>query len=130
MTISETFASPQHRLDHVRELRDAGQTFAAIGKSLGLSASRAKQLYARAERLAGDLPPLPVADIDLATPTGRLPLRRLARRALALGGFPTLGDLVAIERADLLPRFLALPDANRRGWNEIVALLDDFAGRS
>ena len=44
--------------------------------------------------------------------------------------FGTLGDLLAIDRDDLCPLFLRMPNGNRQGWNELAAFLDAFEARS
>lgn len=124
-----TFATPQDRRDYVMSKRGDGQGFAAIGETLGISASRASQLYHEAVRLSEGPPVVQFEDVRPETPVDRLPLSRRVRRVLHHSDLETLGDLLAVDRADLCPLFLRTPNGNRQGWNELAALLDAFETR-
>src|SRR3546814_2883864 len=67
---------------YVMSKRGEGQGFAAIGETLGISASRASQLYHEAVRLSEGPPVVPFNDVRLETPVDRLPLSRRVRRVL------------------------------------------------
>lgn len=124
-----TFATPQERRDYVMRLRGEGTGFAAIGEALNISASRASQLYHDAVRLNEGPPVVPFEDARIETPVDRLPLGRRVRQVLHYSSFETLGDLLAIDQADLCPLFLRMPNGNRQGWNELAAFLDAFETR-
>lgn len=70
------------RLTKVAKLRARKHTFAEIGKIMGISIQRAKQLYARSQRLA-----LETFEGALVTPT--------VRQAVERGGFSSPGELKA-----------------------------------
>lgn len=123
------FATPQDRRNYVMGIRSEGQGFAAIGDALGISASRASQLYHEAVRLSEGPPVVAFDDVRTDTPVDRLPLSRRVRRVMHHSDFRTLGDLLAVDRADLCPLFLRMPNGNRQGWNELAALLDAFETR-
>lgn len=129
MPSSLTFATPQERRDYVMSKRSEGQGFAAIGAGLGISASRASQLYHEAVQLSEGPPVVPFDDVRIGTPVDRLPLSRRVRRVMHHSDFETLGDLLAVGRAELCPLYLRMPNANRQGWNELVAFLDAFETR-
>lgn len=129
MPLPPNFATPQDRRDYVMRQRGDGQGFAAIGETLGISASRASQLYHEGVRQSEGPPVVPFDDVDLATPVDRIPLAKRVRRLLQYSDFETLGDLLAVDRAELCPLFLRLPNANRRGWNELAAFLDAYETR-
>jgi hypothetical protein len=121
-----TFATPQERRDYVRSRRDEGLGFAAIGEALGVSASRASQIYHETVRLSEGPPVVPFDDVRIETPFDRLPLSRRVRQVMHHSNFETLGDLLAFDRAELCPLFLRMPNGNRQGWNELAAFLDAF----
>lgn len=124
-----TFATPQDRRDYVMGKRNDGQGFAAIGEALGISASRASQIYHEAVRLSEGPPVVAFDDVHPETPVDRLPVARRVRRVLHHSDFDTLGDLLAVDRAELCPLFLRMPNGNRQGWNELAAFLDAFEAR-
>lgn len=129
MPTRPTFATPQDRRDYVMGRRSEGQGFAAIGEALGISASRASQLYHEGVRLREGPPVVPFDSVCIETPVDQLPLDRRVRRVMHYSDFDTLGDLLAIDRTELCPLFLRLPNGNRQGWNELAALLDAFETR-
>lgn len=119
------FPSPTERRDHVLELRGQGLTYREIGDRLGVTASRARQLYFQAERLREDIPLLPVGELSLASPVSRLPISRRARKALEMAGIRTLGDVAGKDRRAFEVEFLSVPNGSRRTLDEIFALLDE-----
>src|SRR3546814_18903934 len=98
--------------------RGEGQGFAAIGETLGISASRASQLYHEAVRLSEGPPVVPFNDVRLETPVDRLQLSRRVRRVLHHSDFRTLGDLLAFDRPVLCQLFFLFPTGNRQGWTK------------
>lgn len=123
------FATPQERRDYVMRLRGEGLGFAAIGEALGISASRASQLYHDAVRLSEGPAVVPFEDVRIETPVDWLPLGRRLRQVLHYSDFETLGDLLAMDRAELCPLYLRMPNGNRQGWKELAAFLDAFETR-
>lgn len=124
-----TPAERQARSDRILELRDAGFTYKAIGDRIGVSASRVRQIHMTALRLSRDGPTIALGQLSPESPTGLLPLSRRARATLLKSPWPRLGDLLAIDRAELLPLYLALPHGNRRTWDELAQLLNVVAER-
>lgn len=114
----------QARSDRILTLREAGHTYKAIGHEVGISASRVRQIHMKALRLMREAPSLPLDHLSLESPTASLPLSRRAREILRRSPWFTLGELLAIDRAELLPLYLALPNGNRQTWNELADLLD------
>lgn len=113
--------SVRSRRARVVERRRAGWKFADIARELGISSSRASQLYQRA--LADLEPPDPSVPLTLATPISRLPISRHARETLARYGVP-LRNLVRQDHITLQSKLLQLPNCNRRVLNEIESLLE------
>lgn len=117
------FSTPAERRDYVLQLRGQGQTFGTIGEELGISSTRARELYLLAERLKKRVPLPPIEDVDDATPVERLPLSPRTRRALVAADVQTFADLRAIDPS-ALPRFyLMIPNGGRGGLNEILTFL-------
>lgn len=123
MTVLDA-SSANARREHVRELRGQGLTYKEIGAKLGLSHSRTRQLYFQAERLKEDVLLLTPAEIRPGSPVSQLPLSRRSRKALELAGFATFGDMIALDLAEFVPRFLSVLNGDRRTLTEITALID------
>ncbi len=111
----------KERRAQVVALRRGGHSFREIGDKLGISASRAGQLYNKGVgETAG---PPSEEDYSVDTPFAKLPIGPQSRAALELYGVP-LSELVRRERRALCADMLRLPQCNRRAWTEIEGVLD------
>ncbi|SEH14852.1 hypothetical protein SAMN05428974_1289 [Sphingopyxis sp. YR583] len=122
-----TFSSPAARRDYVLQLRGEGVTFKGIAERLGISPSRARELYLKAERIRLKMPPLPIAELGMTSPVSRLPLKCRTINNLRCARFATLGQILAIGRAEMIHRYMDL-SGDRAGLDEILALLDNLQG--
>jgi orotate phosphoribosyltransferase-like protein len=109
------------RRARVFALRQQGLVFREIGEKLGISTSRATQLYHKGVEDAAAL--RSIKDFTVETPVELLPIRPQAREVLLRYGVP-LSDLILRDRVALSADMLRLPNCNRRTWNEIEAVLD------
>ncbi len=108
-------------------LRHEGMVFRQIGEKLGISTSRAMQLYNKG--VTDMAAPQSVDDFTLETPIQNLPIGSQSREVLVRYGAP-LSDLIRRDRQVLCADMLRLPNCNRRTWNEIEAVLDQCLQRS
>ncbi len=108
------------RRERVLALRAQGMLFREIGISMGISSSRAAQLYRGGVKDRAK--PIPIAAYTVDTPVERLPIGPRARAALVRFAVP-LAELIHHDHADLAREFLQLPNCNRGAWNEIERIL-------
>lgn len=112
------------------QLRDQGLSFKKIGDDLGVSATRARSIFVLAERRQDDETQIPIEDLKLSTPIKQLPISQNTRAVLRAKRFASFEDITLFDRTDFTRFYLALPNANRRSLNEILALLDFFEERT
>jgi hypothetical protein len=108
------------RRERVLALRAQGKLFREIGITMGISSSRAAQLYRGGVKDRAK--PIPIEAFTVDTPVERLPIGARARAALARFAVP-LAELIHHDHADLARDFLQLPNCNRGAWNEIERIL-------
>ncbi|HET7255608.1 MAG TPA: hypothetical protein VFJ46_17765 [Xanthobacteraceae bacterium] len=107
-------------------LRAAGLTYAAIGRSLGVKAERARILvrFGRAEVPPDEIVYLP--GLKAETPSTHLPLSIEAREGLMDAGIMTLGDLAAADFEKLHRVLNRYPGVGPLSIDRIQQLLFDW----
>jgi hypothetical protein len=106
------------------EMRQGGTTFREIGEKLGISRSRAGQLYAMALLDLSRL--VPDQTLTIASPLACLPVSYRARSALM--PFPELqiGYFLRLEAPERATHLLPIPNFGRAQLNEVEAALSSL----
>lgn len=117
-------AQGAERHEHVLRLRSSGWTFRRIATELGISPSRAAQIYNRAVKLQREHSPVHVDEIAPDTPIDLLPLSVRTSAALKAAGYTTWAQLMPLDNA-MERLLLALPNFGRPCFNELIALLSE-----